>query len=150
MAKCKCILLVCGIIVTLHNHHCSASLSYLAYILAYLHHKCMLSNLGICHTPDISGANLYLIHVLQYYGKLMLQFIDFLTGAWSIIGSLYRQQKKYLYSVAGIFVQGHMPVLWNACILVHLVILLIALRWYEVYTLIQVSHVHMNQLVYMV
>ena len=41
-----------------------------------------------------------------------------------------------MYDVAGIHVEGHMPIMWNVCILVLAVPVLITLSSYEVYILI--------------
>ena len=41
-----------------------------------------------------------------------------------------------MHNVAGIFVQGHMPIMRNVSISVLVVILLIALSLYEVYILV--------------
>ena len=44
--------------------------------------------------------------------------------------------------VVGMYVQGHMPIMWNVCILVLLVTLLIVLRSYEVHILTYLSDIY--------
>ena len=57
----------------------------------------------------------------------------------SNVGIICRLQQqfcgRYMYNVACIFVQGHMGVVWNACLPVFVVTLLIALSSYEAYKL---------------
>ena len=47
----------------------------------------------------------------------------------------------HICNVAGIFVQGHMPIMWTVCIPVFLVTILIAESSYDTYILIYLSHV---------
>ena len=59
---------------------------------------------------------------------------------WSYIG-LYVEYSRHAVgqtcNVAGIFVQGDMPIMWNACTSVLLVTWMIAMSSKEIYTLIQ-------------
>ena len=52
------------------------------------------------------------------------------------------------HNVAGIFDQGHMPVMWNICIPVLQVTLLIAVHSYEVYILTQLCPIYACLLVF--
>ena len=52
---------------------------------------------------------------------------------WGIYGDY--SSGRYMCNVAGIFVQGHVPVMWNICIPVILVTLLFAVSSYGVYIL---------------
>ena len=68
----------------------------------------------------------------------MLQFINIewiCTVMWGPYGDYSKSAVGYICNVAGIFVQGHLPVMWNTCKPVLLVTLLIAVSSYEVYIL---------------
>ena len=51
---------------------------------------------------------------------------------WCLYVDNCRNAVGHMGSVAGIFDQGHMPVIWNVCMPVVIVILFIALSSYEV------------------
>ena len=49
--------------------------------------------------------------------------------------------KTHMCNVAGIFIQGHMPMIWNVCMPVVMVTLFISLSSCKVDILRQVSHI---------
>ena len=63
---------------------------------------------------------------------------------WSTVGSTCRLHNlcsgTYVYNLGGIFVQGHIPIIQNACIPVLVVILLTTLSLYGVCILTYLSH----------
>ena len=68
----------------------------------------------------------------------------FFAFMWSTVGSTCRLHNlcsgTYVYNLGGIFVQGHIPIIQNACIPVLVVILLTTLSLYGVCILTYLSH----------
>ena len=114
--------------------------AYVTYILANFPYWFTLSNLGIWPICGIGGTYLLVTHIWQYQGKIELHFVIFVLIC-AIMLSLYVLYSRnivghtYMDTVETIFFQGHMPIMWNLCIFMFLVTLLIVLISYEVYIL---------------
>ena len=54
------------------------------------------------------------------------------AGMWGLYVDSSRTAVGHVCNVAGILLQGHMPVMWNVCMSVFMVTLFIALSSYEI------------------
>ena len=130
----------CGIV---HHHHCHCLCRdlqvtwlmpmslFVAYVLAYFP---IDAHFVMWHIYGIWG-HIWCWHIFCSSVENILVY-KILMDVCSNMGSVCRLQKcsgTFMCSVVGIFVQGHMPVMWNVYIPGVLVMLLIAMSWYKVY-----------------
>ena len=62
---------------------------------------------------------MFVSHILQYYGKWILQFTEFwwmCATMWVLYVDYSRSVVGHMCYVAEVFVQGNMQVMWNVCV----------------------------------
>ena len=111
------------LVFCIHTHVCK-----IAIVIGKNKEKEISATQGI-HTQSLKGKNKYgyQMHAIYAYYCWAQFIMGYLFGVY--IQNTVAVQLPYMYHVAGIFVQGHRPIMWNVCVPLFLVLLLIQYCW---------------------